>query len=85
MERQIQGDLKIRRLVISIEATGRQGRTREANLYIKIIVDGGVSLQNSKIMQKTLKDYTDRSFIRHICGMRLELAEKWLCIKINKE
>lgn len=36
-------------------------------------------------MQKVFEDYTDRKSAGYIWGVKLELAEKWLYIKINEK
>lgn len=44
-ERRTRGDLEVEELIVSIEVARRQEKTRQADLCIKITVDGGVSLQ----------------------------------------
>ena len=53
-ERQTWLDLERGKLVLLIEAEGRQGRTRQADLCVKFTEDGGENLQNNKICAKTI-------------------------------
>ncbi len=47
------------RLVVSIEAAGRLGRARRADLRVEITVDGGVSLQKNELVRTTFERYTN--------------------------
>ncbi len=55
VERRTRGDLEIKGLVVSIEAVGRQGRTKQTDLYVEITVDGRISLQTMNWCKQHLK------------------------------
>lgn len=66
VERQMQGDLIIGGLVVLIEVAGQQGRTSQADFRMGIIVNGGVNLQNNKIVQKRFEGYTDGRYAKRV-------------------
>ncbi len=84
-ERRTRGDLKIGGLVVSIEAAGRLGKARRADLRMEITVDGGVSLQKNELVQTTFERYANGRSTEPVWGVGLESGEKWLRVETNGE
>ncbi len=85
VERRTRGDLEIGGLVVSIEAAGRLGRTRRADLRMEITVDGRVSRQKNELVQIIFERYINGRSTERVWGVGLELGEKWLRVEINGE
>ncbi len=81
----MQGDLEIRELVVSIEAAGRLGRAKRADLHVKITIDGRVSLQKNELVQTTFERYTNGRSTDRVWDVGLKLGEKWLRVETNGE
>ncbi len=72
-------------LVVSIEAAGRLGRARHADLCVEITVDGGVSLQKNELVQTIFERYINEGSTEPVWGVGLESGEKWLRVETNGE
>ncbi len=84
-ERRTRGDLEIGGLVVSIEAAGRLGRAKRADLRVEITVDGRVSLQKNELVRTTFERYTNGRSTEPVWGVGLESGEKWLRVETNGE
>lgn len=56
-ERQLQGNLKKKRLILLIKVLIKQKKTKHVDLHIEFTIDKGVNLQNNKIMQKLFQKF----------------------------
>lgn len=63
-KKQMQADLKIKELVLSIKVVGQQGRISQADLHMEFTINRGINLQNNEIMQKSF----EKLHWQKVCG-----------------